>query len=385
MSSGRALDALLVLLGWRLGLGQRPGPGLQEGEGLWLLARRHRVHSLLAGDVARASEEVAREQLRTLVLVQHLIRIQRLLETAEIPLLALKGPALAQQLYGDPGRRFSVDLDFLVLPGDHERALRVLQQAGYALKAPAMHVLSPRQRQRILSRTHHWILMAQGPPPVSVELHLRLVDPRWRVREDTQGVFQRAREVLVAGVPVRVMGPEDLIHYLALHGTKHAWNRLLWLADLGRALALEAPTLDWEALIQRARQWRSLRMLILGLYLAHQVFHAPVPEPVRRRFFRDPWVQRLAREIQRRWTAERVIPPGWLSRTRYEAQVQGGDLWLLSWAWLLAEEVFSPTLQDFLWISLPEAAFFLYPLLRPWRFLRQRLPQWTLCRIREAP
>jgi hypothetical protein len=50
----------------------------------------------------------------------------------------LKGPSLSLDLYGDPGRRLSNDIDLLVEPGELSRAVQALSGLGYA--APADHV-----------------------------------------------------------------------------------------------------------------------------------------------------------------------------------------------------------------------------------------------------
>jgi hypothetical protein len=54
------------------------------------------------------------------------------LEHAGVPAIALKGPIMARELYGDPGLRVSTDIDVLVRPADFTRAVEILGGEGYA-------------------------------------------------------------------------------------------------------------------------------------------------------------------------------------------------------------------------------------------------------------
>jgi hypothetical protein len=61
----------------------------------------------------------------------------RSLEAAGVRAVSLKGPLLAQRIYGDPAVRPSGDIDLWVAPADFARALGVLAEAGYRRPAEA--------------------------------------------------------------------------------------------------------------------------------------------------------------------------------------------------------------------------------------------------------
>ena len=65
------------------------------------------------------------------VLFQELERILRMLEAADIPVIVLKGAALAQTIYPDIALRPMTDLDLLVKPEHLDRAVELLRAAGY--------------------------------------------------------------------------------------------------------------------------------------------------------------------------------------------------------------------------------------------------------------
>ena len=67
------------------------------------------------------------------VLFQELERILRMLEAAGIPVIVLKGAALAQTIYPDIALRPMTDLDLLVLQKDLDRAVTLIRESGYQL------------------------------------------------------------------------------------------------------------------------------------------------------------------------------------------------------------------------------------------------------------
>ena len=58
------------------------------------------------------------------------------LEAKGIPCIALRGPFAATALYGDVGARYFADLDLLVRRDQRDRALKVVEGLGFALRNP---------------------------------------------------------------------------------------------------------------------------------------------------------------------------------------------------------------------------------------------------------
>src|SRR6185295_2100344 len=84
---------------------------------------------------------------------------------------------------------------------------------------------------------------------------------------------------------------------LSVHGSKHRWERLLWVADVAMALRAWGTQLDWDVLNRRAQAHGTLRMLRLGLLLADAVAGAPIPADVLADARADREAQRLAAEV----------------------------------------------------------------------------------------
>jgi hypothetical protein len=108
--------------------------------------------------------------------------------------------------------------------------------------------------------------------------------------------------------PVRSLAPEDLLLILCVHGAKHYWSRLGWICDVA-ALLRASPQLGWKRVIEQACQLGGKRMLALGLYLAHELLGASLPEVVWRWVQTDDVVPWLATQVRLRLFAVTASPP----------------------------------------------------------------------------
>ncbi len=103
-------------------------------------------------------------------------RVLRALEQGDVVAMPLKGPFMAERLYGDPGARLSHDVDVLVAVHDLRRAISILERVGYV-------------RPRIsdaLPLLHHIFEVPDGPP---VELHWRI---HWYESSYAQAMLARS-------------------------------------------------------------------------------------------------------------------------------------------------------------------------------------------------
>jgi hypothetical protein len=87
--------------------------------------------------------------------------------------------------------------------------------------------------------------------------------------------------------------PEDTLVILCVHGTKHVWERLGWICDVAE-LIKSNPEMDWKRVMSLAKSSKSLRMVQLGLYLAHNILGAKLPEHIRQKLQSDQRTRKLA-------------------------------------------------------------------------------------------
>ncbi|HYH82837.1 MAG TPA: nucleotidyltransferase family protein [Longimicrobium sp.] len=342
-----------------------------DGARLLALAERHRMIPLLhrhlrgavlpspAGETLRSRN--AEEVHRALRLAGELRRLLGLLSAAGIEALAYKGPALAVQAYGDLALRAFVDLDLLVRPDDVPRSLEVLAAAGYA---PALHLSAAQER---------WFRRVDGDYPLVhadtgllVELHARVSSLRFCMPIDTGALMRRSRTVAVGGGEVRTLGDDDLLLVLCVHGAKHRWKRLEWLAAL--AALLRAGRGDVAAVLARATELRARRTVLLGLHLSDAVLGAPLADALRREIAADPELGALADEARGRWFGAEDDSESGDTRAnlRFNLRLRDGAA---DRARYVARWLFGPSPEDWRWKRLPDALFPLYRVLRPLRLL----------------
>ena len=84
----------------------------------------------IAQQLASRSQRIARKNL---LLVFESGRLQRMFDAAGIPVIELKGVALAQRAYGSFTLKHSKDIDLLVPPERAQAALDLLERDGYAV------------------------------------------------------------------------------------------------------------------------------------------------------------------------------------------------------------------------------------------------------------
>lgn len=123
------------------------------------------------------------------------------LKKAGVESLAVRGPFLAKDIYGDPALRLSSDIDILVSHQDRRRAWKACQAAGYRSLDWECPLL-PFDKHRI-----HWRLQREGDLVVC-ELH-------WAV-EPVYGVMTLDYEALV-----REASPTQHFLLLCLHAWEH--------------------------------------------------------------------------------------------------------------------------------------------------------------------
>lgn len=197
----------------------------------------------LEDELKLAYYQVARSNL---LRFQELGRVLRALEAAGIPALVLKGAALAEAIYENPGVRPMCDLDVLVQEGDVPPALHVLRNLGYQIIPP-------------LTYRCEVMLKKAGDPPQILELHWNLfVVPYYLTRLPLSWFWETAIPATLGGAPGLILGPEaQVLHlcgHLSLHHPSEETARLLWLYDVAALLRAFEDRIDWPLLIDQARR-----------------------------------------------------------------------------------------------------------------------------------
>lgn len=302
------------------------------------VARRLAVHDVY--NAARAARQV-----------NEVIRLTARLRAQDIPVTVLKGAVLSADLYGDPATRQVGDIDLFVPAPSVRRADAVLRDNGYGGAGEAPRYTEAQVRA-ILRHGHgfhyeaDWIVDLQGQPD-------------WlgaASGTDALAAFPGADALRTFSGDVRLL-------YLCVHGAKHGWSSLKWLADIDQALRHDR-ALDWDRLRDLSHETGAERMVTQALLLATTLLGSPLPADPR-------WQARMRRlptglvDVPLRYMAShdaRVAarPSGHVSHKWYRSRLRTGAGRL---GYLL--RVAGPTRADWETLPLPGALFGLYYALRP--------------------
>ncbi len=161
-----------------------------------------------------------------------------------IPILFLKGPILAMDLYGDISLRTSCDLDFMIPIGKLEQIDEILHKEGYQKDDYINSILGDWKWR------HHHITYLHPQKNIKLEVHWRL-NPGPGREPAFDELWGRKREVGLTSKPFYYLGKEDLFYFLVLHGARHGWSRLRWLLDIDRLIHQNIDWIEIEKLFKK--------------------------------------------------------------------------------------------------------------------------------------
>ncbi|ANF95854.1 nucleotidyltransferase family protein [Paenibacillus bovis] len=262
------------------------------------LSMHHRVYPTIHAHLSAYSDLLPAETMQwlnhryhhnTFTMLQlsgQMQKVSQAFNKQDIPALQLKGPVLAQLLYGDLSRRTSKDLDVLVPMDRIEAAEQTLLELGYTKTQEVDRTLDKwKWRYNHESYTHE-------RTGVEIELHWRLNGDAG-AEQSFDDLWTRKQTMQFGGTSVHMLGKEDLLIYLAVHGARHAWFRLRWLADIDRLVRMD---IDWELLTRLARQYKSSHIIGQAFLLSAALLETPVT-PQMEVLMNQPRARDLARRV----------------------------------------------------------------------------------------
>src|ERR1041385_1194009 len=268
-------------------------------EDLFATAQAHGVLPLLHKHLAETDvpshflsrlkrESVANSQ-NVLHLIAKQLRVVKLFKEHGIPVALFKGPLLAQIAYGEISLRQAGDIDVLIKRRDFEQARALLESLGYEMSPR----LTPAQLASHLSN-HCELQFMRDEWFTVVDLHWDLAPRSFVFNLHAKEVMSRLQQVSLAGTVVETFGAEDLVLYLAMHGAKHLWRRLEWIASLSESMRVN---LNWSLMVQRAEQAHATPMLALGVRLVEKFSNQTVPADVFANVDANGNMQRMSEQV----------------------------------------------------------------------------------------
>lgn len=287
-------------------------------------------------------------------------RVADALTRGGIPVIVLKGAALAETIYDKPTLRPLADIDVLIRREQVPGALEVLQEAGYAPPQAAEsegYTLRFENELAVSSRSRFGL---------AVDIHWSLIDSHYYQQALSHDWFWDS-SVPLPGYAARMLGPEAQLLHLSTHFMVHHHGKgILWLYDIVRLLRHHDGALDWNRVFGEAERCElvlSLQKTLqrgideLGLRIEgpqravlselqpsakeRHVFDHPTLGTSRAQHFLNDVVTLSGWRARASYVAHRLIPSTAFMRRRYQLR---SDAWLalyypyrwLHGAWKLA-------------------------------------------------
>jgi hypothetical protein len=279
-------------------------------------------------------QELQREQtILALPLTAELFRMQEHFAKAGIEVLVTKGPALAVRCYSDPSMRQYADLDIAVREGDIRRTTQAMLELAYEPRVSLAAIDAKRSAGEYAFRKSGTNLL--------VEFHTERTFRYYPRRLQIEKVFDRRDSVTIDGRDVPALSLEDELVLICVHGAKHFWERLMWIADV--AALISRQPLDWDRALAVTREVGAERILRLGLRLASDMLGAELPPQLRASVQSDRTVAKLASQIESRLASREPREIGILQRAAFRVRMRGSLLPGLAYLLRLS---MSPTEED---------------------------------------
>lgn len=321
-------------------------------------------------DVVEALVGIASQNVRqSIFYAAEASRLQALFDEAAIPVVFLKGATLAMLAYGTLAVKHGRDIDLLVPPDSIRRGISLLQEAGYRPHYPIPAAPSLFRKWVATAKDFEFFDPVRG---VVLELHWSLTENAFHATQLVEHLCDRTVQVS-ENVQLRTLSDEVLFLYLCMHGARHGWFRLKWLADVAAFLAqLGEENLD--RYIASAERWRMEPCVAQTILLCDMLFEADVVAAAAARFRKNAryrWLERVALKMMTRRNAE--VESRTMAFGNFPVLVSHfllGRGWRYFWA---ESRLKLTNLQDMARFPLPRALWFLYPILRLPLFVMRRL------------
>ncbi|MBI5870706.1 MAG: nucleotidyltransferase family protein [Actinobacteria bacterium] len=208
--------------------------------------------------------------------MQRYAELNRILDSftaSDIPVVVLKGAALAKTVYADESLRQFGDIDVLIPRDGLARAKAIMIESGYTLLKDNYPVPDHLNEELGCEWTYY-------NSTTVMEIHWNLIDLKAPFNLDPPGMIERSIPLLLNDHKALALSPEDELIHLCIHQYKHHWQQLRDLCDISELLRYHDVSLDWSQTLVRSSEVGADRCLFYTLLLSKRLLDAPVPDDV---------------------------------------------------------------------------------------------------------
>ncbi|BAQ65280.1 nucleotidyltransferase family protein [Geminocystis sp. NIES-3709] len=239
---------------------------------------------------------------KNIYLSKELLEIVQLLKNNNIDCICFKGASLATSIYENISLREFNDIDILIAKKDLLQAKKILLSNGgdFALRLldnpKKEYIISDRifiKFAKHLAYTIYW-----KKKKVEVDLHWQMFCYYFPLSLPIEYLNQSLEEIIIFNEKISTLSPENNLLLLCGHGTKDGWNKLSRICDIAELINYY-PQLDWKLLIQEAKNRGALRLVLVGLSLANNLYQISLPDFISLKIINDKKIKYLTDEVEK--------------------------------------------------------------------------------------
>lgn len=266
----------------------------EEGVNGFLWQKILQTDGLIEEEFHQSLNEQVRElQLRYLRMQHACGRVLLTLNQAKIPVICMRGVAVAELLYGDQAALRPIsDMDILLDERQMLDAKQGLWDIGFRPDSKYRNIYF---RGDVSIDLHH--------EPLGIE-RIQMWKHLTPLRIDD--FMKYAHEGKLVGESTLLLLPRVNLPYLCFHALKHSFERLVWLKDIALLANRVSEKEGWDEVLQGVREYRLERPCFYALSYVKEHLNVSVPEEVLVKI--TPAMSFVERSLYRRHMNHEVIP-----------------------------------------------------------------------------
>ncbi|MHA8051761.1 nucleotidyltransferase domain-containing protein [Aquirufa sp. ROCK-SH2] len=210
-------------------------------------------------------------------------RLYTLFENEGISPLLLKGALYTQLLYQNKLLRESTDIDFLFKKSDSLKGMKILIKENYQCRDLGTFHTSKNldsDLQELINGSNFQELHFDKKS-YNVDFHWELFNQFFYYQFDLSFLFDQTEQLNFYGQKIVVTRPEALFWSLIFHhGGKEFWLKFKDLVDLLAFMKTYQDQIDWQLMLQQAKDFNVLTVVKNGFWLIREVFAFELPEAI---------------------------------------------------------------------------------------------------------
>lgn len=228
--------------------------------------------------------------VQNMSLLTDLAKVLAAFNEASIKAMVIKGASLIEMVYKDISLRTMLDVDILIYEEDFSKVRLILQKLGFTSECEHF---TPQEWSPVPLDCH--LCFQKNETRIEIKFHIWGLDfPDFK----TEKMWQETEKVKIAEQETLIPSPEYSLLIICIALVRHAFSTLIYYCDIKELIDFYKDRLNWEKLIDIAKEKSVEVPTYYGLFFAKSIVNANVPDYIlerlcpnylRRRVFELLW------------------------------------------------------------------------------------------------